>query len=554
MKLRNYQLAAVDAIFDYFQNGGAGNPVVALPTGTGKSVVIAGFIRRALETYPGTRVMKLTHVKELISQNLDKLKTFWPNAPAGVYSAGLKRKEAHYPITFGGIGTVARKALDFGHIDLLLIDECHLVSPKENTQYQQTISALKSINPHLKVIGFTATHYRAGQGMLTEEGGLFTDVCFDMTAMHAFNWLLAEGYLCHLIPKPTSVELDVSEVHTRLGEYKQDELQAAVDKDDVTRAACEEMLAYGESRKHWLVFASGVQHAIHVADMLNSMGVATTYVHSEMSDQERDTNLADYLAGKYQAMVNNGILTTGFDFPALDLIAVLRPTQSTSLWVQMLGRGTRPFYLAGFDLDTTAGRLAAIAASSKINCLVLDFARNTVRLGPINDPVLPKKKGSKAGGMAPVRLCESCYTYIHASLTICPNCGNEFPRELKIADRAGTSALIATEEQVPDVIEEFKVDRVTYGPHYKEGRPPSIQATYLCGLRTFKTWVCLEHEGFAAKKARDWWRTHMKLDPDKPPIPSTTVDALASLNELRTPTYITVKIKEKNSEVLSYKF
>lgn len=548
MKLRDYQFAAVDSIFEYFARGGRGNPIVALPTGTGKSVVIAAFVRRAMELYPTTRVMKLTHVKELIQQNMEKLLAYWPTAPAGVYSAGLGRKDLGHPILFGGVGTVARGTPEmFGRIDLLLIDECHLVSPKESTMYQLVIKGLKEINPYLKVIGFTATHYRLGHGMLTEEGGLFTDVCFDMTRMEAFNWLLAEGYLARLVPKPTSVELDISGVHMHGGEYKQNELQAAVDKDEITYAAVQEMMAYGHDRSHWLIFAAGIEHAVHVAAMLDSLGISATYVHSKMPDAQRDANIEGFKAGKFRAMVNNGILTTGFDFPAIDLIGMLRPTQSPSLWVQMLGRGTRPYYAPGFDLETTEGRLAAIANSPKQNCLVLDFAGNTRRLGPINDPVLPRRKG-EGTGVAPVKVCEACGTYNHASVRFCEHCGAEFPKEVKIKQHASSDALIADGDDTPKT-EVFKVDRVIYNEHRKEGRPPTIQVSYFCGLRMFKEWVCLEHEGYASKKARDWWRERALDEP-----PETTAAALESLDTLRTPTHIRVWLKPKYDEVLAYDY
>jgi DNA repair protein RadD len=548
MKLRDYQVAAVASIFDYFEKGGRGNPIVALPTGTGKSVVIGAFIQQALERYPGTRVMKLTHVKELIQQNLEKLLAIWPTAPAGVYSAGLGRKDLGHPILFGGVGTVARGTPDlFGRVDLLLIDECHLVSPKESTMYQAVIRGLREINPALKVIGFTATHYRLGHGMLTEQGGLFTDVCFDMTRLDSFNWLLAEGYLSRLVPRPTATTIDLSGVHIHGGEYKSDELQSAVDKDEITYSAVQEMIAYSLHRNHWLIFASGIVHAIHISAMLDSLGIPATHVHSKMSAESRDANILGFKQGKYRAMVNNGILTTGFDFPEIDLIGMLRPTQSPSLWVQMLGRGTRPVYAGNFDLSTAEGRNSAIAAGPKQNCLVLDFAGNTRRLGPINDPVLPRKKG-KGNGVAPVKLCEACGTYNHASVRFCENCGAEFPKEVKILRHAGSDALIADSSEEP-VTETFKVDKVIYSEHRKDGRPPTIQVSYFCGLRMFKEWVCLEHDGYAAKKARDWWRERALDEP-----PETTEDALKAMDILRTPTHIRVWLKPKYDEILSYDY
>lgn len=106
---RWYQTEAEAAVFQYFYDGNTGNPIVAMPTGTGKSVVIARILRTIFSNWPTQRVMMLTHVKELIQQNYDKLMAVWPTAPAGVFSAGLKRKEHWYPITFGGIGSVGKK-------------------------------------------------------------------------------------------------------------------------------------------------------------------------------------------------------------------------------------------------------------------------------------------------------------------------------------------------------------------------------------------------------------------------------------------------------------
>jgi DNA repair protein RadD len=533
--LRDYQEAAVQAGFDYLNSVPVGNPLLALPTGTGKSVVIAEFIRRALELYPGLRVLKLTHVKELIQQNLQKLLDHWPTAPVGVYSAGLGRKEWAFPVTLAGIDSAVKQPDLFGYQNLVIIDEAHLVAPKDGTRYQKLIGALKARNPDIRVVGLTATHYRLGQGLLTEEGGLFTDIAFNLTDRASFNWLLERGHLAPLIPKRTNVELDVSDVTVHGGEFVQKELQAAVDKTDVTIACLRETITYGGNRAHWLVFAAGIQHAVNVRDALESLGVEATCVHSKMSTTERDEAIAGFKAGRYQAMVNNGILTTGFDFPGLDMIVVLRPTKSTGLWVQMLGRGTRP-------------------APGKENCLVMDFAGNTKRLGPINDPVLPWRRGGKGGtGHAPVKVCEACGTYCHASVRFCDYCGHEFHVAAKIKEGASTQELIATGPVAVELpkIEKYNVDRVTYIRHRKRDRPYVLKVSYFCGLMLFTEWVCLEHEGYAKKRARDWWRNHTKLPVPLEP-PATVEEALTRLHELKSPTRIRVWVNKKHPEVMSY--
>lgn len=547
MKPRDYQLWSVAEIFRYFEEGGTGNPIVALPTGTGKSIIIALFLAEVYRRYLGQRIVKLTHVKELIQQNLTKLLEVWPSAPAGVYSAGLGRRESQAPIVYAGIASAIKVAKDFGHVDLVLIDECHLVSPKEGTMYQEFLATLKATNPNLRVIGFTATHYRLGQGALTEDGGIFTDVCVDLTTFDNFNWFLDEGYLCPLIPRATHFELKVDAVKIQHGEFSQKDLQAEVDKEEITREALREAVEQGHGRRSWLVFASGIDHAEHCSQMLNDLGVSATFVHSKLSSEERDKRLLEYKAGAYTAMVNNGILTTGFDHPVLDLIVVLRPTMSPGLWVQMLGRGTRPVYAAGFDLATTAGRLAAIEQGGKRACLVLDFAGNTRRLGPINDPVLPKKRGKGGHGQAPVKVCTGCMTYCHASVRTCPACGQEFPLAVRFKATAGTDELIKRSSN-PEIVS-LPVDRVAYAEHRKHEGLASLKVSYHCGMRVFREWICLEHDGYAKHRAHDWWRENARTKP-----PATVYEAFQRLAELRRPERIKVWINKQLPEVRGHEF
>lgn len=546
LKLRDYQDHAVESVFDYFGRLN-GNPLIVMPTGTGKSLVIAGLIQRVWMSYPGQRIVVATHVKELIAQNFAKLMELWPVAPAGVYSAGLGRRDIK-PITFAGIASVSTIPEAFGHVDIVIIDEAHLLSPREGTRYQVFINALKRVNPYLKVIGLTATHYRLGQGLLTEEDGLFTDVCVDMATREAFTWFIDEGYLSMLIPKRTHFELDITGVRTQQGEYNQKDLQEAVDKDTITRAALAETLQSAEDRNHWLLFSSGIEHALHITDMLErEFKVPATCVHSKLDDKERDKRILDYKNGRYRAMVNNGILTTGFDFPKIDLISVLRPTKSTSLWVQMLGRGTRPVYEGDFDLSTTEGRLAAIACGPKQNCLVLDFARNTPRLGPVNDPVLPRRKGKKGGGEAPIRVCDVCGTYNHASVRFCVSCGNEFPRAVAITANTSTGELVTREATI--TYQTFKVSNVTYDHYITKSGSPALKANYYCGLRKFTTFHLLEHQGLPRKRAREWWRNCAGTEP-----PDTVDQALFRLKELRPPVEIELFMRDQYPEITKYAY
>ena len=564
MVLRDYQEFAVTKVMEALVQPDCAT-MVAAPTGVGKSLIIAGVIKRIFDTYPTYphRVMVLTHVKELIEQDHEKLMQYWPQAVAGIYSAGLGQKEMYCPITFAGIASIFRQAEAVGKVDIVLVDECHLIGAKGNGMYLSFLRALKLLNPNLRIVGLTATPYRVGLGLLTD-GELFNDICCDMTSLEAFNWFIDQGYLCPLIPQKTRTEFDETGIRTTGGDYNLKDLDNAVNRKDKNTLAVEEIIEKGADRSHWLIFGVSIDHVEKLAALFNDRGIKTTYIHSKMDDSERDQRIADFKAGKYRCLVNNGILTTGFDMPHLDLIAVLRLTKSPGLWVQILGRGTRPDYADGFDLSTQEGRLAAIFHSDKHDCLVLDFGGNTPRLGPINDVQLPAKKGKKRGGGAPVRLCEGCETtYFHISLTTCPDCGHEHPRkpeDHKLNAQAGDQELVRQKRQPkveePPQVVEFKVSTVTYSLHAgRNGKPNSMLATYVCGLRTFTEYLCFDHTNFARTKARALWRERVAFTGYASlPVPESVNEALSRTDELRVPQSIKVVVNRPFNPIESYDF
>ncbi|MCK9234956.1 MAG: DEAD/DEAH box helicase [Acholeplasmataceae bacterium] len=554
---RDYQSFALDAWLNYVADGKTA-PLLLYPTGVGKSVILALIIAHCLKSWPGLRAMILTHSKELIQQDYDKLMDYWPEAVAGIYCAGLKRQEYYKPITVGSIQTVYNVPELFAHVDLLFIDEAHLISLKEQSMYRSFIEKLKERNPNLVVTGLTATGWRSGQGMLHwGENALFDGIAVDACSLEAFNWFIDEGYLVPPVAQRTKFQYDVSKVKTTAGEFNQKELDAAVNittvNEQVVLLACEAF----EDRNHGLTFCTGTSHVENIAAIYNHYGVRTTFVHTKVPGKERDRRIEAYLAGDYQMMVNNGILTTGFDFPALDYIAMMKATRSSSLWVQMLGRGTRPLYHPGFDLSTRDGRLAAIMAGSKPDCLVSDFAKNTERLGPVNDPVIPVPRGMKKPGEAPIRICDQCGTYNHASAPLCIACGFEFPRREKLQAMTTGKALVKR-KKIPDpvIIEEpqildFPVDHVTYKYYRKsEEHIPSVRVSYKCGIRTFDEWVFLDKGSPFQGKGRNWWIQRAECSPAE--IPETASQALTQTDILRIPTSLKVQVNTKHPRITEY--
>lgn len=525
MRLRTYQKKAILAAQPYLKNF-LGNPVIAMPTGTGKSLVIGGLIRLTLLS-PKRRVLVLAHVKELLTQNLTQALLFDPSLDTGVYSAGLGRRETNAAVIFAGIASVYKRVAELGCFDLVLIDECHLVSDDDTTMYQTFLQALKKINPNLKIIGLSATPWRTTSGLLTE-GKLFSSTCYDLTGIKEYNQLVADGYIAPLVARAMDAEFDTGSVKMRGGDFVPGALQKTVDNSELTRLAVAEMVARSEQRKHWLVFATGIEHSEHVANAINAHGVAASFVHSKITTSERDDRIDAFKNGELVALVNNNVLTTGFDFPGIDLIGMLRPTMSPGLWVQMLGRGTRP--------DT-----------GKVDCLVLDFAGNTMRLGPINNVRIPHASEREKGeGKAPVKKCDKCLTINNAAARFCCSCGEEFPRRPYItAKPAGIDVVDKGESKLANVT----VDDVNYTRHEKKGGIPSLKVTYQCGFKFYREWICFEHSGYARHRAEIWWCEHCG-----DVIPDTVDEALAAIAMLHKPVEITVDKAGRYACVVAHKF
>ena len=521
LTLRPYQQAAIAAIYGYFQEN-KGNPIVILPTAAGKSLVAASFIEGVLKSWPDQRILIVTHVRELIAQNHAEMIGLWPEAPAGIYSAGLGKREARARILFAGIQSIHRRAAEIGHTDLVLIDEAHLIPGNSSTMYRRFLDGLARINPALKVIGLTATPFRLDSGMLHEgKNALFTDIAYEAPVRD----LIDAGYLSPLVSKQPTTRLDVSKVGTRAGDFIQRDLAAAVDQEAITRAVVTEIIEHGRDRKSWLAFCSGVEHARHVAEEFARQGIICSTIFGDTPKDERDAIIVAFKRGEIRALASMGVLTTGFNAPAVDLIALLRPTKSAGLYVQMVGRGTR-------------------LAPGKENCLVLDFAGNVRRHGPI-DLVRPKRPGEGGGGDAPTKVCPKCESIIALSAAECPDCGYVFPpREVKIAPTAATLPVLSPKVQW------LPVHGVSYSRHDKLGGLHSLKVTYSCGLKSYSEWVCIEHHGYARQKAAEWWR---KRAPGCP-VPLTVDQAIAEAARLARPSAISVRPSGRYVEISGHRF
>ena len=749
--LREYQTRTIDQLYAWFEAGSHGNPCLVLPTGSGKSHIVAALCKDALQNWPETRVLMLTHVKELIAQNAEKMRQHWPNAPMGIYSAGLRQKELGEPITFAGIQSVRNKAQQIGHVDLVIIDECfvagtkistpkgqididkvrcgdlvfntrgvgmveavscrsvletllvelddgtkfectgnhpiftdsgwrqaekleigtplfriedmsclwsrvqtldqkgrqrksnfsnvrtilgkaelllrevckeitpdgsecrstqtnagnskknqastysawrkraiaafatvsttscvggrmdsricnqdqsgtferdiseclqsghllsgkddlhrigwgeswqrreenagqeerpiscgprvarvsrikrespvlvfnlqisghpsyfangiaahncHLVSHKDEGGYRMLLSDLIQINPNLRIVGLTASPYRLGHGYITDDPAIFSA----LIQPTSIEELIHKGFLSTLRSKLTTTKLEVEGVHKRGGEYIESELQAAVDTTDKNRLVAAEIVRLGHTRKSWLVFCAGVAHAQHIAEALNNEGITTECVTGETPSAERDRILTDFKQGRIRALTSVGVLTTGFDAPGIDLIAMLRPTMSPGLYVQMAGRGLR-------------------IAPNKTDCLVLDFAGVVEQHGPITAVRAPPRKGDKVGE-APVKVCDHCQEICALSVRVCPACGEPFPEPVRPALKLHNQDIMGQDGT------DMEVTAWTWRKHISRasGRE-MLSVTYYGGLSDppVTEYLAVTHDGYAGEKSR----------------------------------------------------
>jgi DNA repair protein RadD len=511
-ELRPYQCQALDELDAYWRAGG-GHPLISMATATGKSLVIAWLIRDLMQRCPGLRILVLTHVQELIRQNVDHLLALWPDASLGINCAALSRRDLDHPILFASIQSVFRNPESIGERNLVLVDEAHLVPHSGEGMYRILLAALRELDPDMRIAGFSATCFRLDSGRLDEgDGKIFDDVVFD----YGIGQGIRDGWLSPLSSKRTDTQIDVSGVGRRGGEFIESELQAASNVDAVVNGACAEIVRHGVGRRSWLVFCTGVEHARHVRDVLRALGVAAEMVLGETPTDEREEIITAFRAGEITCLVNVNVLTTGFNVPQVDLLAMLRPTLSTGLYVQMVGRGTRK-------------------ADGKRDCLVLDFARNVWRHGPV-DSVDPKSKAAVKPGDVLVKACRECDELVAINAYTCTNCGYEWPRPApkpKHATVADAVPVLSTDQKW------LEVTRTAFRVHYKRSdptAPPSLCVGYLCGLSMYDEYISIERQGYARARAEKWWFAMG----GEAPVPATVAEALDRTDELDRPIEITL--------------
>jgi DNA repair protein RadD len=596
LKLRGYQEDAVSVgILKYCKENPAKSPVLELPTGSGKSVVIAEFCSRLAAR--GKRSLVLCRQKELVEQNHERFVQLTEGkCSAGIYCAGLGRKDTVENVIFATAQSVGKSILDLGQINAIIVDEAHQIPLKSDSQYGKILSAVREFNDKCRLIGLTATPYRTGSGLVYGEGTLFDDLSFSVPVKK----MIREGNIVDWV-LPEVTEVDVSDVKIRGNEFDAGELGEAF--TDKLENNISEILALTGDRSKVLIFATTVKHGEAVKKALDDSGNPCGFIHGESLPAARDALLGQFCSGPLKYLCNVGVLTTGFDCPSIDAVAICRSTQSAGLFYQMLGRGMRK-------------------NEGKEDFIVLDFGGNFARHGDPKEPNFGRGEKAKkreacpecdehvlaedevcgsCGHILKYKECPQCLQQVPSRTDVCkvkldPSnlfsdlCGFDFTlRRCGALTPEGTKCLTVLDDhdlicpaclkekkrrevgeferscaaKKPKVFHQFDVTNVSYAFNKpkQEGKLPTLRVNYTTHIRNPEPgvpyprsvceWVCLEHEGWAGRNAANWWRARGLTS-----VPETIDEAvyLAAAGALREPISIVVEDDGKWKRPTDYDF
>ena len=501
MQLRDYQQEAIDACYNYLRNN-KDNPCIVAPTGAGKSLIIASICKDAVIKWK-SRVLVLSHVKELLQQNADKLHRLAPEVDFGIYSAGLKSRDTKEPVIIAGIQSVYERACELGRFDLVIIDESHLIPPSGDGRYQTFLKTAKLVNPKIRVIGLTATPYRMTTGLLCGPENILNNICYDI----GIKRLIKEGYLCPIFTKVPEHEIDTSRLHIKHGEFDSKEVSELFEDDLNVYDICRDVIKRAVGRHSILIFCARVEQAKKVIKELQKQtGEEAALITGDTPAKERAEIIARFRnesTGLIQEveplrwLVNVNVLTTGFDAPNIDCIVLARPTASPGLYAQMVGRSLR-------------------ICDGKTDGLILDYGENIKRHGPID--AINVKARNNNNGPAPVKTCPKCQLVLHAAVSTCPECKHEFPRDErtgKLIDPNASEDGILSGQETEDEYDVVSIHYQDYrNKNWQDGNPVTLKITYEIGINNYESqWVCPEHDGYAGEKFVEWWNKRSKITP-----------------------------------------
>jgi len=354
VKLRPYQQEALDSMLQAESNG-ISKQLVVLPTGAGKTVLFAQLPIMRKKSLP---MLVLAHRSELLIQAKDKIETINKDLSVGIEQA--ENKAGYSDVVVASVPTLGRESSSRieqypkDYFKTIVVDEAHHAAAPS---YRRILDYFK---PDL-LLGVTATPQRSDSVRLI-------DVFQEIVYYKSIQDLIKEGWLSPLVGYRVKTSTDISDVEIQNGEYKQDQLIEAIDNPSRNNSI---VTAYNDlaSTKKTVVFAAGVDHARNLEEAFRKNGSSVRVIIGTTPDEERSQILSDFKSGAVTVLVNVGVLTEGFDEPSIEAIILAKPTRSSLLYTQIVGRGTRLF-------------------EGKEHCMIIDIADTTKGKKPIGLPTL----------------------------------------------------------------------------------------------------------------------------------------------------------------------
>ncbi len=548
-QLRPYQRDAVKATLAHFRAERT-PAVIVLPTGAGKSLVIAELARIAKG-----RVLALAHVRELVEQNHAKYAAL--GLEAGIYSAGLDRKDVGHKAIFGSIQSVARAPEEFFRdFSLLIIDECHRVSMEGATQYFQVVSKLRAANPDLCVLGLTATPYRLGYGWIYEVNAhrrtkgagaerFFKKCVFDLST----RFMIREGYLTPPIKIESPVaSYDFSSLKLEGAHYVVAEIERLLrDQKRITPLIVRNILELSEDRQGVMIFTSSVKHAREVLKSLPA-GVSALVV-GDTGEEERDAVIEAFKRKELKYLVNVSVLTTGFDAPHVDVIAILRPTESASLYQQIIGRGLRlspgktdclvldytgqshDLYAPDIDDDKPSSESVVVEVPCPQCGLVNHFWGLVSPEGELEEHFGRKCRGLECGFRFRFKLCESCGAENDVAARECSAC-----RFVLVDDDKRLKEAMSLKDAHVMRVDSMRVER----GRDKQGNERLEVHYYDADANALKEFFYLNSRESRRAFYFNFLRMHNRR-PERPLTVDSVDDALAQIAKFRVPLYVVAR-------------
>lgn len=477
---RPYQQRVIDAICEALAQG-CMSPCASVATGGGKSVIVSELARRF--TSKGKRCLAASHVKELINQ-LHQTAEQHGMTDIGIHAASLKRRDLSHAYVIAQVQSIYKRMCEVGRIDALIIDEVHLLGDTENGMYRTLIKTARVVNPDMRIIGLSATPWRAKSGLIYG-GNRFFEKCVAHIGMKE---LIEDGYLTPLVGKSGDRDPHLEGVKIRGGDYVPGELEKVMADEKRVKAAIGEIIRHCTERQRILIFSAGLKHNEMIVTALHNAGWSADSVNGQMVDGERDERIKAFRAGDTRCLVNCSILTTGYDDPDIDAIILLRPTRSAGLLLQMCGRGLRK-------------------SPNKQDCLILDFGGALEFFGPLDEIEnrIKKKNDAKAGGQAPQKTCPECHLVVPAGLLTC-SCGYVWPKAIATHEtKASDASPLSSTAPIP-----MKVDHVIYAVHAAKDptKPATLRVTYRCSINSISEFISIDSKShpYARAKALSWLR------------------------------------------------